>query len=451
MTKAKKRIGIALFLIIALVCLVLPFVVGMIAEREYRNGIANLNKSTGAGVIVQLRAFDRGWFSSDAVIDIEYQGKNMSKPIKTSLRDQVAHGPLPWRSWTASEQVMASSSPGLATLRNTLKLSQLEGVTATPALPDLTVQTRLGFAGNTVTQLQFPAYKGRVSVPGFDIDIDTKGVAINLDTDEQGNYLKLIVETDYLNAKGYAELTGITLKATWDKAKQPDSVLAPITFMAESIKVGGGGAFLAENLSVTVQENTENELLTRRAQLNFQTLNIASKRQWQQGDVELLISGINPVSMQTLRGTENRMWGGRLGLHFMFDYRLGLDEQWPTLFADDGKISFNINRLRSPEGGVIGGVILNTKDADKNYPVDSTLRRFQRDASFTIDRTLLQDVYYQRDLAKASAWQRLMPDRQAKARQHAVKVINYLKEKGLLKETKTGYSTTGFGMLQELF
>lgn len=445
-SKLKKRIAVSLVVVLSVVCLVLPLVVGHIAENKYRDSIDNINTATAGNVTVLLRKYDRGWFTSDTVVDVEYMPQDAVEPVVLTFHDQVAHGPLPWRSWTADNTVMASSSPGVATMRNTIKLSLLTELKAEPALPDLTVQTRVGFAGNTITHLRFPAYKGRINVQGFDLDIDTSGVSLDLDTENQGEQVKWTLHTEKFNVERFAELQKISVKGTWNKANKLDSVLAPVQLDAAVIKVLGGAIFDAEKLQFSIAETTDTAL-TREVKLSFAKLNARAKREWRDGDIRFTIDGLVPSVMQKVRPAENRMWGGRLGPHFIYDYRLGLDEHWPNLFTDGAKISLQIAKLTSSAGNISGGVTLDPKTADKHFPADDMLRKFSRDASFTISKPLIDNIYYQRDMAKAGLFERFSAERQQQARERSARIVQMLARRGLLTDAGDNYETRGFKLL----
>lgn len=147
-------------LILSVVLLLLgtagPLLTGLLAERQFRDGVAMLAASPEAdelGLEPLQESYDRGWFSTQSATRIvvlegpvlrllrRYSGAaEFADEPAILVRNVIHHGPL-----------TGLFRPGLARIESTLLL---DGIAAEPAQVPLAVETLIGLGGGTETRWQ---------------------------------------------------------------------------------------------------------------------------------------------------------------------------------------------------------------------------------------------------------------------------------------------------------
>lgn len=179
----KKGI-VALFIVLALVVLISPGIVGMLAEKSIDEQI---ERATGKNqdLVITAERFDRGWFSSQGRHRIEMQnttnaasvrgmmGLSNHEPLPALIVDtKLKHGPIALASAGGTN---GSLAPGLGNAISTLSIEMPDGEMVT--LPG-TVNSSLTLAGDLNSNYAAPAGSQDFATWG-DISIDFESSASN--------------------------------------------------------------------------------------------------------------------------------------------------------------------------------------------------------------------------------------------------------------------------------
>jgi len=175
-----KRWLVAVLVLLALVILVSPGIIGMLAEKNIEQSV-DWAASEADGVEVRTERFDRGWFTSegrhrvvltDAAFPLalgDYRARTGYADLPSLIVEtQVDHGPVPVGD-------AGSPTPGLANMLSTFQFDPGNG-----ELVDLpgTLRSKVGLTGATDSRFllgsgEFHNETGGASWTGADIELHT--------------------------------------------------------------------------------------------------------------------------------------------------------------------------------------------------------------------------------------------------------------------------------------
>jgi len=179
----KKGI-VALIIALALIVLISPGIVGMLAEKSVDEQIERAT-AKNQDLVITAERFDRGWFSSQGRHRIELQNSNNAasvrdllgladhEPLPALIVDtNLNHGPIALASVGGEDGPLA---PGLGNAVSTLSIEMPDGELV--ALPG-TVNSSLTLAGDLSSNYAIPAGSQDIAIWG-DISIDFESKASN--------------------------------------------------------------------------------------------------------------------------------------------------------------------------------------------------------------------------------------------------------------------------------
>lgn len=166
----RRPIKISLFLaILASIYLTVPWVFGMIAQRYANNFLHNENTTLGKvlGIHLDFAQYNRGWFHSTAILEIEKAADNGDMEIIRKIPIKIDHGP--------SYRVNNRFLTGLAMVSATnVPLTEKE------AAYDLTFHENIGFNGEHGAVVLFSNKSAANSEANLQLDLLELHITSNL-------------------------------------------------------------------------------------------------------------------------------------------------------------------------------------------------------------------------------------------------------------------------------
>ena len=262
-----KKLFIIIFVLLAGILLVGPFFVGSSAESQVRHMHAKLNEYPG--IKVEVTDYNKGWFTSNAKINMTFDGPSNDFMPPIVFTQKLFHGPLLWEADGFGFGI-ADTSFGAELPEDVQKeLDQIESINENT----VRIATRIGFGGNMTSKVQIQPFQ--IEKEGNKIDVKAMDMSFGKTSDD------VITGSGYWNGMSISENEQLAVnigKMTMDTEQKLVSgeMFSPTALMAGDFKMNFDLLDIKPN-SPAEAVKLENVFMTFDSALNNDLFNFSIK------------------------------------------------------------------------------------------------------------------------------------------------------------------------------